>query len=903
MNRPATTASPGTTSALAGLLALLAMALVVLLPTRAWAGDPQFEIKGLGVGPETTLGEALEDVPVPGDAVESVEEAMQRLSEIEDEAQLLGAVQFQEVSVEVWNQPIAEIRFRGNRRVESEAMLLEIDSNAGELVTPNKLARDVKALWALGYFEDVYVQGELTPAGAVLTFVVKERPTIRKIIVEGNSKVKLDDINEVLELGTNTVLDLRKVKDEVTKIGALYTESGFFLAEVDYAIRPVEDQPGKVDVVFVVSEAEEVIVRSITFVGNEALSDDDLRKVMITRIGGYLTVVTKKAGGVFNREAFVADYANLRAYYADQGHFDADFEDVELALSPDRRFVHITIAVDEGPEYKIGAISAREMTRAGEDALYPPAVLAESIDPVMGPGDVASAGKLQLIQQDIERRYQDKGYAYVNVVPNYQQDREKLLLYVDYQIDKGPLVYIERVNIFGNDRTADKVIRREIVLQEGDLYSESGKEATELRVLRLGYFEDVQVSTSRGSADDRIVVNVEVTEKLTGTFQIGAGFSTIESFVLQAQIQYDNFLGRGTTVTLVAQLSRLRRLFNFSYSTRYFLDSNWWFIFNVFNTQNVFPDFTRASTGFAVSWGYPIPKVPQLTAFVGYNLEYVNVQFGAVGALGGIFAPGAQSAVPDQALIDNLFAAGLTSAVTARLVYDTRDNVLFPTRGMYHQLSAKFASRYFGSTNEYNRYTLDTRFYVPVIKTDRPFRAWVVFRTNFQIAYIHSPTRAGVPVFERYFPGGIYGDGSIRGYRLRQLGPRILVQGSPDPSSTLTPFTIGGNLLTALNLELEFMVVPPANIKAVVFADIGNAFNTEKQFCQEPNPEQLPKSDPCVPFALRSLRYSLGFGFRWQSPIGPLRFEWGFPLDRITGTALLAQEDPVVFEFNVGTGF
>jgi len=819
-------------------------------------------------------------------------------------------VEFAAVDDQVWNQPISDIRFTGNRRVESEAMLVELDSNVGELVTPAKLARDLKALWALGYFEDVYVEGELTPAGVILTYVVKERPTIRRLIVEGNSKVKLDDINEILDIEKNSVLELGAVKANVEKIKALYTENGFFLAEVDYAVRPVEGQTGKVDVVFVVNEAEEVIVRSITFVGNKALSDDELRRVMLTRVGGYFTVVSKKSGGVFNREAFVADYANLRAYYADQGYFDADFEDVELALSPDRRFVHLTIAVDEGPQYRIGGISGREQTRAGEDALFPPGILAESIDPLIREGDVASAGKLQLIQQDIERRYKDKGYAYVNVVPNYQQDRDKLLLYVDYQIDKGPLVYIERVNIFGNDRTADKVIRREIVMREGELYAESAKEATQLRVLRLGYFEDVQISTSRGSSDDRIVVNVEVVEKLTGTFQIGAGFSTIENFVLQAQIQYDNFLGRGTTVTLVAQLSSLRRLFNFSYSTRYFLDSNWWFIINIFNTQNVYPTFTRGSTGFALSWGYPIPKVRGLTAFVGYNLEYIQVGFGAVGAVGGIFAPGATQAVPEQALINNLFANGLTSAVTARLVYDTRDNVLFPTKGMFHQLKGEFASRYFGSDNEYNRYTFDARFYVPVIKTERNFRAWVVFRSNLQIGFIHSPTlardsstRGGVPVFERYFPGGIYGHGSLRGYRLRSLGPRILVQGSPDPSAALFPFAVGGNLLTALNLELEFMLVPPANIKAVVFADIGNAFNTESQYCQEPNPEELPKSDPCVPFALRSLRYSMGFGFRWQSPIGPLRFEWGFPLDRLDATGLLTQEDPVVFEFNVGTGF
>ncbi|HVI02387.1 MAG TPA: POTRA domain-containing protein, partial [Enhygromyxa sp.] len=298
---------------------LLMVLLVLLLPRSAVAGKP--------------IGYAPLDIIDPSHAL----------------------LEMAPVPEEVWNQPISEIRFRGNRRVESEAMLLELDSNVGELVTPETLARDIKALWALGYFEDVYVEGELTSAGAILTYVVKERPTIRKIIVEGNAKVKLDDINEILDVEANAVLDQGKVKANVEKIKALYTESGFFLAEVEYEVRPVDDQPGKVDVVFVVSEAEEVIVRSITFVGNKALTDDQLRKVMITRVGGYLTVVTKKAGGVFNREAFVADYANLRGYYADQGYLDADFEDVEMALSPDRRFVHLTLSVEEGPQYRIGS--------------------------------------------------------------------------------------------------------------------------------------------------------------------------------------------------------------------------------------------------------------------------------------------------------------------------------------------------------------------------------------------------------------------------------------------------------------------------------------------------------------------------------------------------------------------
>lgn len=822
-----------------------------------------------------------------------------------------------EVPQELYGQPIVDVRFQGNRRVESEAMLLELESGVGELVSARNLATDLRRLWGLGKFEDIRVEGEMTPSGVVLTYVVKERPTIRKIVVEGNSKIKLDDINEQLDLKLNAILDLGAVRANIEKVKQLYVEKGFFLAEVSYGLKPVDDEPGKVDLQIIISEAAETIVRKITFIGNQAFTDDELRKHMITRVGGYLSLVTKKAGGVFNKEAFAGDFQMLKSFYNDSGYLDTSIKDPELSLSPDRRFVYVTIPVDEGPQYRVGKIRAKEVLARGEKALYDEAVLAESISPVLKEGDVASMGKVQTIIQDIERRYKDAGHAYVNVIPDGRQDRENLKLYMTLEVGKGPLVYVERINISGNDKTADKVIRREMAVREGDLYSESGKEQSEFNIMRLGYFNEATISTSKGSAEDKIVLNVEVTERLTGTFQVGAGFSTIENFVLQAQIQYDNFLGRGTTVTLIAQVSSLRRLFNLAYITRYFLDSRWNFSFNVFNSRNVFPSFTRESTGVRVAWGYPIPRLPNLILSLGYSFEYIKVGFGNFGSFGyyggGLFGGAGGGAYANlysgSALISNLFNNGITSAITTSLRYDTTDNYLFPTEGMRHEIRAEFANKYWGSQNRFNRYDANFRFYFPIIRSKQPFRAWLVFKTRLQVGFIHSPQDKGVPIFERYFPGGIFGDGGIRGYRLRSLGPQIKVQSASDPTAQLIPYGIGGNLLTALNLEFEFMMVPPANIKGVLFMDIGNAFNTEPLYCVEPNPTEQPKSDPCTllragsPNFFRSLRKSMGFGFRWQSPIGPLRFEWGFPLDRLPATEFYYGDEPVVFEFNVGNSF
>jgi outer membrane protein insertion porin family len=233
----------------------------------------------------------------------------------------------------------------------------------------------------MGKFEDIRVQGEAAVDGVILTYVVKERPTVRKIVVEGNSKIKLDDINEVLDLKLNAILDLGAVKANVEKVKQAYVEKGFFLAEVTYGLKPVEDEPGKVDILIVISEAAETVVRKITFIGNQAFTDEELRKHMLTRVGGYLSVVTKRAGGVFNKEAFAGDFQMLKNFYSDQGYLDASIKDPELSLSPDRRFVYITIPVDEGPQYKIGRIRAKETLARGEKPLYDERTLAESIDP------------------------------------------------------------------------------------------------------------------------------------------------------------------------------------------------------------------------------------------------------------------------------------------------------------------------------------------------------------------------------------------------------------------------------------------------------------------------------------------------------------------------------------------
>jgi outer membrane protein insertion porin family len=446
-------------------------------------------------------------------------------------------------------------------------------------------------------------------------------------------------------------------------------------------------------------------------------------------------------------------------------------------------------------------------------------------------------------------------------------------------------VYFERINIRGNSKTRDKVIRRELKIYEGELFSQKLLDFSKNRVQALGFFEKVEVSTTRGSSDDRIVVNLEVTERPTGTFQVGAGFSSFENFIGQAQIAQNNLFGRGTTLRLSAQISSLRQLFSVNYLDPYFLDTKLTFAFSAYNQLLYYPNFNRTTRGGDLTWGYMLGDFVRLLGT--YKLEWVQVGQNAQGLQ--IAGFGQVQSIAGGTLA-NLYRRGWTSSVRLWLQYDSRNDRMFPTNGMFHMLSVEVADRYLASEIDYVRLSAYARIYRPIWG---PF----VFRLNAETGLVTSRNPNGVPIYERYFLGGIQ---SIRGFRLFSLGPRIQIQSSLEPGSFLIPFSVGANWQLIMNSEIEFMILPMVQIKGVVFFDMGNGYNLEDKYCtsQTANATLPEVFNPCTKYpTFQNLRYSVGFGFRWFSPIGPLRFEWGIPLNRQAG------EDPIVFEFTIGNFF
>jgi len=746
---------------------------------------------------------------------------------------------------------IAKISFQGNHKVEDAAIRTVLLSKVGQQLNYARLAADVRAIWGMGYFDDVQVNLLESSKGAILVYIVREKPSVRKVIVGGNDEVDLDKINEVLDLKKDAILDVAQVKRNQEKIRDLYIEKGFYLADVSYRIRKVSQT--QVDVVFQIDEHSKVVIRRISFLGNRSVTSKEIRGVMGTQEGGYFSWIT--SSGTYQEDAFERDLLLITALYYDKGFINVKLSRPQVVLSPDKRFMYITIHVDEGKQFTIGKLDIRGELLRPKDQLMK-ALTVKS-------GELFNRSKLGKDILTLNDQYKDLGYAYVNITPLTSIDSEKRIVDLTFEVQKGQVVIFERINIQGNSKTRDKVIRRELKVAEGDRYSQSLLNRSRARVMALGFFESVDLSTKRGSTDERIVVTIEVKERATGTFQVGAGFSSVENFIAQAQVAQDNLFGRGQRLALQAQISGLRQLFSLSFWEPYFLDSRWTFGFDIYNSVRNYESFNRNATGGNLTWGYPLTDDVRL--FTTYKLEYVDVTTGAGTLFGSSFA----SPLPAGVQLANLFTRGITSSLRFSVQWDTRDNRLFPTKGMFHSAWAEFAPSWLGSHNVFNRYGAFARFYYPILGP-------IVFKLNSEIGLITSTDPAGVPITERFFVGGIM---DVRGFTPRSLGPRIPVLTSPDPGQTIFLFNKGGNKQLIFNAELEFPIFEKVGIKGVIFSDAGMAF------------------DDSQAISFTGLRHSAGFGFRWFSPIGPLRFEWGIPLSPEPG------EDSVVFEFTIGNFF
>ncbi|HVH43828.1 MAG TPA: outer membrane protein assembly factor BamA, partial [Labilithrix sp.] len=762
---------------------------------------------------------------------------------------------------------------------------------AGHLFKIENLASDVRALWDSGFFDDIEVDMTRDDRGVILRFLVRERPNIKAVEFEGNSEIENDKLQEAIEVKANTILSVPAVRRSVQKIKDAYAEKGYFLADVESAIEPQRDN--EVIVKFKITEHSPVTVRRVTFVGNYNVPDEELRAVMQTGQGGFFSF---GSGGPYRQDVFERDVLMLNALYYDKGYMNVSIGTPRVMLTPDREGIEITLLIHEGPRFKIRQLKVYERDADGKE-----------VEPLGGrralrqlvrakSGDYFNRAELVKDLGAVRTLYRDAGYANVEAEPETELDPVKREVDIIIPIRRGPKVYVERIEVKGNTKTRDKVLRREMEIEEGQLFSETKLEDSKRRIVALGYFERVDVSTEQGSTPETININFEVTERPTGTFQVGAGFSSIENFIATAQIQQANLFGNGQSLALQAQISGLRQLISIRFFEPYFLDSDWSSSVELYDNLLVFPDFARRTLGGALTFGYALIQ-PWLRIGLTTTVQHdavdtnqVNTFFGSTSGFVSVF---------QRLPLANLFNAGRTISLRPAITYDTRNNRLFPSSGVFLQASTELATSALGSEIEFLRHELLARFYYPLFGQGEQPGSGFVLKMNNKVGVITSPLSQGVPIFARYFLGGIL---DVRGYRLRTLGPRLPLNSSLDVNAPPIPngANIGGNLQYYSNLEFEFPIIDKVGIRGVGFMDAGNTWNLEDQFCKTtPAPQFSELVSPCFEGAqsLTRLRLSSGAGIRWFSPLGPLRFEWGFPLNK------LSYEESSVFEFTIGNFF
>jgi len=776
---------------------------------------------------------------------------------------------------------IAGIEVSGTVRVEAEAIYRQVALRAGMRLTSRSLGEAVRAVYAMGFFDDVSVDAQPQGDGILLRFILVERPTISSVEIEGEDAIEESEMIEKLALPKGTILNQQSIAAGVTTIEEMYREKGFFLASVESRIET--RAVGEVVVKYVITEAEKVRIARLTLIGNEALSDEEIQQFIETRPETYLSFMSGL--GSFKEASLDLDLQRIRVLYYDRGFLDVRVSKPTVSLSRDRSRVYISVPIDEGKAYSVSTLSA------SGDLLEEPGKLLKGSKIV--PGENFSSSSVRVDLARITRSYKDRGYANANVNLMTRMDAENHQVSVTYEVDRGEVCFIGTIEVSGNDLTRDRVVRRELAIEEGDQYSSSEIERSVAYVKRLGFFEDVTYEEEPSSTDPRIVnLKILVKERSTRSLQAGAGFSSGESLFFMAQISENNLFGRGQSLTLNTTLSSLRKLFVLSFVEQRVFDSKWQFGADLFQRTIQYPQFTRESRGFALNVGVrPFDESPMfrdLAFNLGYRLEDVSIDRASI-----------SGSVAGSTL--SLYRSGITSGVNGTVTWDKRNDQYMPSAGFYQQVYTEVAPSALGSANEFWLTRGISRWYARPFAFDCPGEEqgggvtgtlcrWfssAVLKLNGTISRVGSLSpEKPVPISERFFEGGPNG---VRGFERLSLGPR---QGcaNADPYAARSTCPVGGVKSLVFNGELEFPILSAVGLRGVMFADAGNAFDAD-----QPYSFQLDFLEGDANAAV--LRSAWGFGIRWQSPIGPLRFEWG------NAAAPRAGELDQVFEFSIGNSF
>jgi outer membrane protein insertion porin family len=724
---------------------------------------------------------------------------------------------------------IGDIQVRGNDRIEAEAVKLNIKSKKGDVLRSDVVSEDIKTIYKMGYFEKVDAEVSDGPPGKVLTFVVQENPTVTEVKVSGNKKLKEKDILAAISTKPFTLLSRSQVNDDVQKILKLYQQKGYFTADVKSGIAFPQDSR-KALVSFEIDEKKKVYIKEIAFTGNEHFSNRKLRGVMQTKQKTFLfSMFTDR--GVLQRDILESDADRLTAFYHDKGFMDAKVGTPVVTREEDG--FYIDFPIQEGERYKVESVTISGDAYEGKDDLNKKLELEAS--------GYFSREDLRKDIDQISKAYMDEGYAYAEVDPAVKRDTPNRTAEVDYQVNKGEKTRIGTITISGNTKTRDKVIRREMQLNEGDVFSSTKLENSLTKLKKLDFFEQVEIMPTE--SDEKGVMNllVKVKEKFTGAISIGGGYSSDDGLFTSGEVIQRNLMGRGQYLGLKGHLGQSATRFVASFTEPWLWDMPISGGFDIYNWAREYSDFDKDAVGARIRTGFFFGNYSKLNLY--YTLENVEV-----------------TDIEDSSSLYMQSQEGetLKSAITLGVERDSTDHPFLPTKGSINVLTVETSAGFLGSESDFVKAEFQSGWFFPI------FWKFVGFVRGEagQIWELEGrPDNSAVPIYERFFLGGI---NSLRGFQWGDVGPK---EGGD---------IIGGMQYVETNVELLFPLYEKMGMRGVVFFDAGSA--TESGWDLD-------------------MRYDAGVGVRWNSPLGPLRLEWGYNLDQREG------EDQFQWQFSAGAFF
>lgn len=703
---------------------------------------------------------------------------------------------------------VRELGVEGNRRVQEAVILGAIQTKPGAPFNPSALSEDLRSVFALGFFDDVQMRVEDFEGGVKITFVVVERPFVRDVDFAGNKKLATDTLREKIDVKLGRVYNPVDIQRAREKLKEHYEEEGYFEVQITPETEKFAD--GDVRVLFSINEGRRITIDKIVIHGNKGLTDRQIKAVMATQEREYFVF-----RGTVQRQRLEDDIERVISLYNDHGYIQARVESHDIHTDRDKARITITLNVVEGPQYRIGEVKVVGVTLLPEEEVRRQVRLKT--------GDVFSRSELRDATKRITDLYSTIGRASADVGPRTEQQPGAQRVDVIMDVVEGPEVYVERINVTGNIRSQDKILRREIPMVEGELFTLQKLQRARQRLVNLGYFETVDVTTTRGSDKTKIIVNVEVTERPTGLFSIGGGFSSVDSFIGTVDLSQRNFLGRGWEVALRLRGGAVSQAASLSFTEPWLFDRPLSAGFDLFNVRRQFPEYDVDSLGGGLRLSHPFGEYWRW--HTGYRLTQEKIAD---------IADNASPALRDEE------GSRLTSLVSGGLSRDSRDNVMAPSRGGTTNLTAEFAG--LGGDSRFVKAVASTAYFKPI---------WLnhIVSGRAELGYGFGWSDEPLPLFERFYLGG---PNTIRSVKFRRISPR-------DDSGT----RIGGT--SEILGNAEYIVPLPLQIRVAAFFDIGNVYGFGTKF------------DPM------ETREAAGGGVRWNSPFGPIRLDYGINLDRRKG--------------------